>query len=1047
MINVNDIKNGVTIMIEGQIYQVVEFLHVKPGKGSAFMKTKLRNLRTGGIVEKTFNTNVKFEKANISKQNVQYLYNTGDTYFFIGWDTEVVAVTGATTYTAQYVSGDVVATVTTAGGVTTPYTTWDEALSAANISAGCTLRLYKDVAVTSYQTISASMTLDLNGCTLSREGTGNTLISIPSSGISLVIDDSRGGGKLYLLGSATSLCRALSITGTVTITINGGTIQTVATANNATAVYLSDANATLDLNNGILMAESTNNSYSGYAVYYNGGGYSNIEGGKLKAETAIFYNSTAARTTLRGGYYSLDPGTSLTIASGYIKQQITSAAMDPEYSNGYTYRVIPNSCSILWKNETGSKQLEADLNQTYGSTTAFNGTTPAKDATAQYTYTFDGWTTEPNGEGIFYANGSTPAVDGDATYYAHFVESVRHYDVTFDVQGHGDAPASASVAFNGLVTEPSAPSASGYAFGGWYKEEECLTAWNFSSDKVMGATTLFAKWTIPDVGFYADIVDVDNSGKTLTINASGWATSGWPYTVNDVAYGKNNTSGETEYREADRTLILPYGDKTPGENFTITVKNKSSETVSLHTYVIPQEITAATTLTAGQSKPIFVKGATLTIDGNISAQNIYVAPDAKLVVNAGKTLTADTVFLRTIPERAAELVYDGTISGEVYYTRIIKSKSGYFQFGLPLSCAISEVRLSNNGTAGYKTSSGWILRYYNEASRATNGPGENWATLDAAASIEAGKGYEMFSGVDYYREFYFPVDLDGLSNTVNVAYTAGSQSVNNGWNVLVSPLTRTLSLDPKPEDITVNWMQLDGSFEQENPASIAPVKTFAYQAVKAGTITFGESSMTVPTLAPRRRVAAAEEPERIQWIHLNITNAEGEGDQTSVYSHPTRYEDSYKTGIDVAKQSLTASRAILYTSHAYGDMAFAGVADSLLESGIALTVYSPAAQELTISLRENEWLNRLAQVLLIDHETGAQVDLLDSDYTFDAVEGTIRGRFTIMGRFLAPQITTDIEDTQSGEAIKARKLMINQKIFIEVNDRLYDATGKLVNKK
>lgn len=87
MINVNEIKNGMTIMIEGQIYQVVEFLHVKPGKGSAFMKTKLRNLRTGGIVEKTFNTNVKFEKANINKQNVEYLYNTGDTYFFMNMET------------------------------------------------------------------------------------------------------------------------------------------------------------------------------------------------------------------------------------------------------------------------------------------------------------------------------------------------------------------------------------------------------------------------------------------------------------------------------------------------------------------------------------------------------------------------------------------------------------------------------------------------------------------------------------------------------------------------------------------------------------------------------------------------------------------------------------------------------------------------------------------------------------------------------------------------------------------------------------------------
>lgn len=87
MINVNDIKNGMTLMIEGNIYQVVEFLHVKPGKGSAFMKTKLKNMRTGGIVERTFNTNVKFEKANITRSNVQYLYNTGDTYCFMNMET------------------------------------------------------------------------------------------------------------------------------------------------------------------------------------------------------------------------------------------------------------------------------------------------------------------------------------------------------------------------------------------------------------------------------------------------------------------------------------------------------------------------------------------------------------------------------------------------------------------------------------------------------------------------------------------------------------------------------------------------------------------------------------------------------------------------------------------------------------------------------------------------------------------------------------------------------------------------------------------------
>ena len=197
-----------------------------------------------------------------------------------------------------------------------------------------------------------------------------------------------------------------------------------------------------------------------------------------------------------------------------------------------------------------------------------------------------------------------------------------------------------------------------------------------------------------------------------------------------------------------------------------------------------------------------------------------------------------------------------------------------------------------------------------------------------------------------------------------------------------------------------------------------------------------------------RRVAAEEEPVRIQWLRLDINDRNGIGDQTSIYSHPTRYEESYKTGIDVAKQSLTASRALLYSSHAYGDMAFAGVADSLLESGVALTVYSPAAQELTFSLRENEWLDRLAYVWLIDNGTGARTDLLWNDYSFLAQEGTTAGRFVIMGRFFAPGVATGIINAQDGDAegTKAQKVLRDGKMYILINGRTYDATGKLVTK-
>ena len=87
MFNINDIKNGMTIKYEGVIYQVVDFQHVKPGKGSAFVKTKLKNLRAGTTQEITFNAGIKMEKADVRKNQLSYLYAAGDNYVFMDLNT------------------------------------------------------------------------------------------------------------------------------------------------------------------------------------------------------------------------------------------------------------------------------------------------------------------------------------------------------------------------------------------------------------------------------------------------------------------------------------------------------------------------------------------------------------------------------------------------------------------------------------------------------------------------------------------------------------------------------------------------------------------------------------------------------------------------------------------------------------------------------------------------------------------------------------------------------------------------------------------------
>ena len=86
-INIIDIKNVMTIIIDGKLCLIEEFQHVKPGKGSAFMKMKLRNLRTGSLVEETYNTNIKIERARVDRLPMQYLYSMGDSYVFMNTET------------------------------------------------------------------------------------------------------------------------------------------------------------------------------------------------------------------------------------------------------------------------------------------------------------------------------------------------------------------------------------------------------------------------------------------------------------------------------------------------------------------------------------------------------------------------------------------------------------------------------------------------------------------------------------------------------------------------------------------------------------------------------------------------------------------------------------------------------------------------------------------------------------------------------------------------------------------------------------------------
>lgn len=536
----------------------------------------------------------------------------------------------------------------------------------------------------------------------------------------------------------------------------------------------------------------------------------------------------------------------------------------------------------------------------------------------------------------------------------------------------------------------------------------------------MESSTTYYTTSPECVTLTGDMLDiVDWTAGSLTINATGFASSGWPYTINGIAYAAGD-------REEDRTLIIPHSTAADG-TLRIEMSDNTSTVVSRQDYLVPHIYESSATLSGTTTTSIvFVRGGTLTVNANTTLAAIYVAPEAELVVNSGKTLTVGRLVLRTTPWKAAVLTNNGTINATAtYYTRIIADKSKFYWFALPMASNTSNVTLSDGSSCAVASTSSpygnaWILRYYDTASRAADGTGEegsttNWVNLGASgstysdAAIEASKGYEMLSNSKYYREYYFPVTLPAVATSVSVTYAAGAAgAAHAGWNILCSPYTHTHSVvisDPATA-VKICRLEEDGSYSQTQPTSIAPVIPFAYQAAANGSLHFDANSFTFA--APQRRTPDEQEKET-EWLQLKLDQGETVSDETNLFVHPNRFDNDYEIGIDVAKQSLTASRALIYSSHAYGPMAFAGVSDEQLKKGISLTVYSPDEQELQVALEPNEFQNRLEHVYLTDAEKGKQVDLLTETYRFRVGVGTTENRLSLYGTFIAQETPTGIE--------------------------------------
>jgi len=623
--------------------------------------------------------------------------------------------------------------------------------------------------------------------------------------------------------------------------------------------------------------------------------------------------------------------------------------------------------------------------------------------------------------------------------------TINQYTIIFNSNGGSDVT-SITQDYNTTITAPADPIREGYTFSGWYKEAECTNAWNFISDVVTENQTLYAKWTIANIDPKLDIVDWTTSN--LKINATAFPSAGWPYVINGVTYNKTD-------RADDRTLLIPYSGSAD-DNLSIEVRKKTvtGDIYSRHTYKIPyvySEEEASLSDDTDESSVVYVNSGSLHIDAATEVDAIYVGSQAELVVNS--PLTVNTLVLRTKEFEAASLEKNSTVNikGHAYYTRIV-SDMAYHQFALPRGVSSTDdVFLSNHAACPYGTT--WLLKSYDESSRAKNGTGanvQNWKELKDKDPITASVGYELYSGSAYYREFYFPVEIPGeTADKVAVSCTKPDDkttewyTANSGWNALCSPLLGKYVQnfgDYPEEGLKVSELTSDGHYWQHPSTVIYPAVPFYYQAPETGYLDFSGDKMTI--LKAPRRAWNAYVPT--QWMQLAISNLKGDKlDETSIYAHPEKFAPEYETGYDVAKQSLTGGKALIYSELPCGKLAFVAVPDSLAEQRIPLTIYAATQEEYVFSLAENNYLGRLQHVLLHDTQNGLVIDLLERDYATEINAGTNAGRFYIQCVFAAeaPAVTTGVNSVESNDDAP-QKIMFKNKVYIIYQGRVYDMTGR-----
>lgn len=262
--------------------------------------------------------------------------------------------------------------------------------------------------------------------------------------------------------------------------------------------------------------------------------------------------------------------------------------------------------SVTWKSEDGTTTIKTDTGLKKGSVPSYTGADPTKEPTAEYTFTWDGWSDEIGGEKL----DELPAISDNATYYAHFTSAIRQYTVTFNSKG-GTAVASQTVNYNGTLTEPEDPTKDYNTFVVWTTDEAGTNEVDFDTYKVTADATLYAKWTKDNYG----LDNVEYDGPEFEFKASKVSykqiivmLGDLEFTVGDDAklaftgYEAYIDTFGADWTDINKALTSAVLTDMPGSDTTKVVK-MSVDTTVFSVYIVKNdgEYNALFTVTDGDS--------------------------------------------------------------------------------------------------------------------------------------------------------------------------------------------------------------------------------------------------------------------------------------------------------------------------------------------------------------------------------------------------------------------------------------------------------------